>query len=146
MKFILPFLMLFTISVAAQSDKIVKWSATATKIKNNEYKLELKAQIQDGYYIYSQFLENDNGPVRTGFSIEQTEIEAQKATETGKKKEGFDDIFGMNLIKYSHEMVITQIISSKKTLTTLSGFIDFMTCNNELCYPPASVYYTADIK
>ncbi len=146
MKFILPILMLFTISIAAQSDKIVKWTATATKVKDNSYKLELRAKIQEGYYVYSQFLENDNGPVRTGFSIEQTDLDVQKITEKGKKKEGFDDIFGMNLIKYSDEMVITQMISSKKPLITLSGFIDFMTCNNELCYPPASVYYTADIK
>ncbi len=132
--------------VSAQSDKVVKWSASAVREAENVYVLTLTAKIEKSWYVYSQFI-SDEGPVKTSVRLENSDnLELfEKSTEEGSRKAGFDDIFGMELIKYSNQMIIKQRIKSSVPLDALSGYIEFMTCNNEICYPPAEVYFRTPV-
>lgn len=145
---LLIFGLFFCLSASAfgQSDKVVKWSATAVKEADNYYTLTLTARIEKPWYVYSQFLADD-GPVKTSFRLDNAEKLdlTQKPTEEGGKKSGFDEIFGMELVKFSNQMIIKQKIKSEKPLDQISGYIEFMTCNNEVCYPPAEVFFKTPI-
>ncbi|HMG15883.1 MAG TPA: protein-disulfide reductase DsbD domain-containing protein [Saprospiraceae bacterium] len=131
----------------AQSDKVVKWTASVKKESANTYLLTLNAAIDKGFYVYSQFLESQDGPVKTTVTLDQAaDISGMdKATEDGHKKEGFDAVFGMNLIKYSDHLIIVKRIHSKTALDKISGTIEFMSCNDEMCYPPTEVAFRAPI-
>ena len=140
-------IMVFLSAIAsAQSDKVVKWTATAVKESDNLYTLTLTARIEKPWYVYSQFLADD-GPVKTSFRLENAEKFdlSEQPTEEGNKKAGFDEIFGMELVKFSNQMVIKQRIKTNSPIESLSGYIEFMTCNNEVCYPPAEVYFKTPI-
>jgi thiol:disulfide interchange protein DsbD len=121
----------------------VKWTYQAQKAGNGEYDLVFTAHIQDGWYVYSQYLESDEGPIRTTFTFdENTKVEmVGKNAEAGHKHEGFDDLFGMNVIKFSGEPTFTQRVKVKSA-TQLSGRLEFMTCDNERCLPPKEVEFS----
>lgn len=148
MKYLFTFVGLCCIQLLfAQSDKVAKWTASVKKDGPNSYTLTLKATVDKGFYVYSQFLTSDNGPVKTSVEIEPDAniVNVDKGTEDGHKKEGYDEIFAMNLIKFSDQLTITKHIKTKANLEKISGTIEFMTCNNEMCYPPAQVSFRAPI-
>ena len=133
------FTLLFSGAAIAQMNP-VKWSYEAKKAGDGEYDLVFTAHIQDGWYIYSQYLESDDGPVRTSFTFDDNaDVELLgKNTEKGHKYEGFDELFYMNIIKFNGEPTFTQRVKVKSS-TTLTGFVEFMTCDSEKCLPPVEV-------
>lgn len=62
----LLFLAYFT-KVDAQTNP-VNWSYEIVKVSDLEYELVFTATIDDGWYVYSQFLE-DGGPIPTSIQI-----------------------------------------------------------------------------
>lgn len=121
----------------------VHWSFKSKKVSNTEYDLILTAKVDQGWFIYSQYLESDEGPIATSITFDDNSNfeTAGEATEEGHKKEGFDDIFGMKLIKFSDEVTFTQRIQLKGKVEMVTGAIEFMTCNDERCLPPTSVSF-----
>lgn len=118
----------------------VKWSYEAVKVADGVYDLTFTAHIQDGWYVYSQYLESDEGPVPTSFHFEENDKVTfeGKTEESGHRHEGYDDLFMMNIVKFSGEPKFTQRVKLKGS-TTLRGFLEFMTCDNERCLPPSEV-------
>jgi thiol:disulfide interchange protein DsbD len=135
----LTYSLLFFSALFAQNNP-VKWSYEAVKTGAGEYDLVFTAHAQTGWYVYSQYLESDEGPIATSFSFEKNgAVEfVGKTKEEGHKHEGFDDLFGMNIVKFSGVTKFTQRIKAK-TGTTVAGFLTFMTCDNERCLPPVDV-------
>ncbi|MEM8527013.1 MAG: protein-disulfide reductase DsbD domain-containing protein [Bacteroidota bacterium] len=126
------------ISFAAISqNSVVDWSYEVKKISGNEFEVIFTAEVEGGWYIYSQFL-GDDGPVPTTFEIEGVEL-IGKGTEEGYKKEGYDEIFGMNLIKFGKTVTFTQKVKVKSGTKSISGYLTYMTCNDEQCLPPTDV-------
>lgn len=120
----------------------VKWTFEPQKIGAGEYDLVFTAHIQDGWYVYSQYLESDDGPIRTAFSYDANHYLqfVDKNREEGKKYEGYDDLFGMNIIKFSGTPTFKQRVKITAP-TTVSGSLEFMTCDNEKCLPPVDVRF-----
>ncbi|MCR9287661.1 MAG: protein-disulfide reductase DsbD N-terminal domain-containing protein [Bacteroidetes bacterium] len=139
---------LLTISLAfGQQLDPVKWSQKVLKISDTDYDLVFTANIEDGWYVYSQYLESDDGPIRTSFNFNSNDnLEfIGKTTETGNKKEGFDEMFEMNLVKFGGEVTFVQRIRTKTKPAAVSGYLEFMTCDNERCLPPMEVNFTLDL-
>jgi thiol:disulfide interchange protein DsbD len=148
MKLLITIVSLCLLQIAtAQSDKVAKWTASVKQEGPNTYTLTLKATIDKGFYVYSQFLKSDNGPVKTmvRLDVDKNIKSVDSGKEDGRKKEGYDAIFEMDLIKFSEQLIITKRITTKSKLEKISGTIEFMTCNDEMCYPPAEVSFRAPI-
>jgi Disulphide bond corrector protein DsbC len=125
----------------------VKWSYEAKKVSDGQYDLVFTANISDGWYVYSQYLESDDGPIRTSFRFDENaavKLEG-KNVEDGHKYEGFDDLFGMNIIKFKGNTTFTQRVKITAT-TKLTGNLEFMTCDSERCLPPVEVPFRFDLK
>jgi len=118
----------------------VKWSYEAKRVADGEYDLVFTAHIQDGWYVYSQYLESNEGPIPTSFNYEENPLAelVGKNKEEGRKYEGYDDLFGMNIVKFSGGPVFTQRVKVKSP-TALVGYLEFMTCDDEKCLPPTEV-------
>ena len=148
MKFLFTIIGLCLVQIVfSQSDKVAKWTASVKADGPNSYILTLKATVDKGFYVYSQFLKSDDGPVKTTVRLDTDTniIKVDKGEEEGHKKEGYDEIFAMNLIKFGEHLTITKRITTKSKLEKISGTIEFMTCNDEMCYPPSEVSFRAPI-
>lgn len=130
-------------AVSAQNLNPVKWSYQAEKVADGEYDLVFTAHVTDGWYIYSQYLESDDGPVRTSFNYIENENVTMvgKTEESGAKHEGYDDIFAMNLVKFSGQPKFTQRVKVSSP-TVVTGYLEFMTCDKNRCLPPSEVEFT----
>ena len=120
----------------------VKWSHSIEALGDNEYVITFEARIDKGWTVYSQYLEED-GPEPTSINYEpDTGFEKLgKAEESGHKKSGFDRIFEMHVTKFLDDepYVITQKIKAHEGTSSISGYLTYMTCDNEKCLPPSDV-------
>jgi thiol:disulfide interchange protein DsbD len=150
MRKIIPFLaLLMSVSFAyAQPLNPVEWKQEVQKISDNEYNLVFTANVDDGWYVYSQYLESDDGPIPTSFNfVENNDVEfIGQTTETGNRKEGYDEMFEMNLIKFGGKVTFTQTVKTNNTPVNVSGYLEFMTCDNERCLPPMEVTFSLDLE
>ena len=127
----------------AQGEMPVKWTFSAEKITNQEYELIMTADVEKGWYVYSQTMDED-GPIPTNISFD----EGQKierlgdATEVGKKKEAYDEMFEMQIVKYADKVKFLQKVKIEKGVKVIKGEVEFMTCDDHRCLPPTSVPFT----
>ena len=133
-------LLLTTVALMAQpTNPYVKWEATAEKTALHTYTLTLTAEIAEHWYVYSQNLENDEGPIATAVTVERPWKAAETSLERGEKVEGYDELFGMNITKYKKRLIIQKTITTKENTTNIKGFITFMSCDDHQCLPPTDV-------
>ena len=58
---------------------------------------------------------------------------------------GYDKVFMMDIVKFKKEFTIGQEIKVGAGINTLSGYIEYMTCNDEQCLPPKQVEFTVEL-
>ena len=125
----------------AQGLTPVKWTFEQEDLGNNEFNLIFKANIEDGWYLYSQF--NDPmGPVPTSFVFEDkrgVELIGTVKEKSSKVKQGYDEMFEMDIKKFGHDATFTQKVKLNGALGKVKGFLEFMTCDDEQCLPPDDV-------
>ncbi len=127
-------------------EKIVKWSYTAKETAANEYDLVITANIEKGWFIYSQNM-GKGGPVPTSFKFDKTSIQAVgTAVEHSEHTKSYmDGVFKMQVTKFSDKVVFTQHLKTLKTLKTIAGSLRFMTCNDKTCLPPIDVSFSVNL-
>ena len=149
MKIIFQVLLLsfFSISAWSQQAQPVKWTFESEKVTDNEYTITFTANAEDGWYVYSQFLD-DGGPIPTTFEFDkESGIElVGKAKEVGNKKEGFDKLFEMTVVKFSGKTKFIQKVKTKNGTNEVKGYLTFMTCNGETCLPPTDVDFNISLE
>ncbi|GJM35383.1 MAG: thiol:disulfide interchange protein [Saprospiraceae bacterium] len=117
------------------------------QISDTEYDLIFTAEIEDGWWVYSQFIEED-GPVPTTFYYDEGdhfELIGQ-AKESGNIKKAYDKVFEMELIKFAKKGIITQRVTVSDASKPIAGYFEFMTCNDERCLPPTEVDFNFEFK
>jgi hypothetical protein len=134
--------LLLAFTAQAQLSEPVNWSFAATKLSNTEYQVTLTANIEDGWYVYSQETPT-KGPVPTKINFDQNPniILDGKPQEIGQKKEGFDQNFGTNVIKLEGKTQFVQKVKVVGNTPSVKGSLVFMTCNGQMCMPPTNVKF-----
>lgn len=125
----------------------VKWSFSSRAGTAGKSELVLKAKIEKGWHLYSQFLA-DGGPVATSFTFEKSkDYELSGSTKEGKPEKLYDKNFEMELFFFGGEAVFTQEI---KCLVTkpfkVKGLVNFMVCDDSKCLPPEDVEFSIEVK
>lgn len=127
-------------SLLAQIFEPVEWSFQSKDLGDGNYELQLKATIEEHWHLYSQFID-EGGPVPTSFAFNASDqYELVDAMAEPNAIEEFNELFGMTLRYFDTEAVFTQKI---KLLTdkpfTITGTLEFMSCDDKQCLPPAEV-------
>lgn len=135
-KFILSLLVLPLI-VSAQIYNPVSWEFSQEQINSEEIELTFKAEIEEGWYLYSQNIEDD-GPIPTSFIFfESDSFQLVGSTSEGTPIEQFDPNFDMVLKYFKNKAVFTQIVKvNTENDFTLKGELTFMVCDSLKCLPP----------
>lgn len=139
-------LVMMVTHVDAQILTPVKWSYAAKRTGTNEAVILIKATIDNGWHLYSQFVQ-DGGPVKTTFTFTPSKV----YTLTGKVQEPkpimkFEKAFGMNVSYFERTVVFQQKIRLKAQQAVVKGNVEFMVCNDEKCLPPDVVEFSIPVK
>ena len=149
MKFLSLITLIFSYAgLMAQTLEPVTWEYSLEDLGNSEYMLEFEASIDEGWTVYSQFT-SDEGPVPTSINFESDGVsKSGESEELGKKKEGFDQIFQMDVIKFlaDEPFVIRQKLKLEEGVSTITGYLTYMTCDSEKCLPPTDVDFSFNVK
>ena len=131
-----------TFSLSAQIENPVSWDFSSKHIEGDFFELNFTASIQDGWTVYSQFT-SDEGPIPTEITYESSFEKVGKSIESGHKKEGYDKIFDMDVIKFlsDEDYRITQKVRAPSG-TKVTGYLTFMTCDDEKCLPPTDIDFS----
>jgi thiol:disulfide interchange protein DsbD len=129
---------LFSLSLSAQIYNPVKWSVSLTPAGDGQYTFLAKATIDEGWWVYSQYLENEDGPIATTVNFDAGDHYklVGKNKESDNAKKIYDKVFEMEVTKFSKSYTIEQKIKITDPSKPLTGYINFMTCNDERCLPP----------
>ncbi len=139
-KLLLVCVILITSMVQAQILEPVSWSTSVEKISDTEYNLITKATVEIGWHLYSQHVPAD-GPIPTTFVYDDS---AGNFTIVGNTTEGEghtvdDPVFGMKIKFFEGEAEFIQKVTVTKATKTITGFVEFMVCDDTRCLPPTEV-------
>ena len=130
----------------AQVLEPVKWSFSQKELSDNEALVLFTAKIDKNWHLYSQFIP-EGGPISTSFKITSSPdfklvgkvIEPKPITE-------YDKNFEMNLQYFNDKVVFTQKIKKlAQKPFRVKGVLEFMTCDDKKCLPPAEVEFDIEI-
>ena len=138
MRSILSFLISFLIVAPSwgQMYDPVKWSFNVDVVNENEVDLVIHADIEEGWYVYSQ--DAGDGPISTSFAFfDNDKVELIGSVTEGEAIEDYDPNFEATLKFFKSEADFVQRIKLLKQDTTLiKGEFEFMVCNKGMCLPP----------
>ncbi|MDP3642749.1 MAG: cytochrome c biogenesis protein CcdA [Bacteroidota bacterium] len=140
---VLSLIFLVGYQLFAQIIEPVKWTFES-KQDGNEVTLVFKAAIEEGWHLYDTQLP-DGGPVKTSINFADSTLFGfvGELMKEPLPVEYFDKIFNLKLGYFTRQAVLTQkikLINSGKT--EIKGFVEFMSCNDETCTPPAEADFS----
>jgi thiol:disulfide interchange protein len=123
------FLFLFS-GLFAQMESHVSWQYSTKRTSDNEAELILKAKVDAGWHLYSQFFP-DGGPIRLEFKFEKSPAYELigKVGETPAPKEVLDKVFDIKVKYFEKNATFTQkikLISGKPF--TIKGSLSGQIC------------------
>lgn len=129
---------LLAVNLFSQIYNPVKWKFDVEHDSKDEITIIYSAKIDKGWNVYSQYLASDDGPIAT--TIEYTSGNHYtligKSIESGNRKEGYDEIFEMDVVKFSDTYIIKQKIKVVDPNKAIEGYLTFQSCDHEKCLPP----------
>ena len=142
---ILFYLATFTFA-QAQILTPVKWSYAAKKTGKNEAVVFLKATMQPGWHIYSQYVK-EGGPIPTSFKFSPSKTYSVIGKTTQPKAvDKFEKTFSMNVSYFENAVIFQQKVKLNAAQTVVKGTLEFMACNDSKCLPPEEVSFSVAIK
>jgi thiol:disulfide interchange protein len=129
---------------AGSAPEPVKWTIATKDLGAGQWEVVFSATIQEGWSVYSQQNYGDMGPWPTSIVVDSLPgVERLGAAEeTGSKViDGHDVVFDMPVKKFKGSATFTQGIRVSDPATPITGHFEYMTCDDEMCLPPATVYY-----
>ncbi len=138
---------LFCTIINAQIEDPVSWSFSVEQ-NGEEATLISTATIEEGWHVYAQVLESDQGPVATEFTFKPNVGYALNGkNEESETHQEYDKNFEMNLSFFEDKAVFKQKINvTSATDFKIDGNVYFMVCNDEKCLPPTEEEFSFDIK
>ncbi len=126
----------------------VDWNISIKKTTNNQYEIIGEALPHSGWHVYSAFLPENTAIPTTitinpglGFKAVGGIVE-QPAPETH-----FDESFKAELKWHSKKATFTQKIEvTQPGKINISGFVEYMVCNDETCMPPDQIEFNFTVE
>ena len=131
---------------SAQIYDPVTWSFGYESKGDNQYEITLKASIEDGSHIYGMEVP-DGGPVPTTIRfLEDSRVSLEGEAYTNiPPDEKYDDAFEMIIKTFEGNVEFRQLVKSSASRFTLSGSVEYMSCNNLSCSPPKEIEFSIPI-
>lgn len=122
----------------------VTWSFSSKKISDKIYEVHLVATIQNKWHLYSQSQPDDAIAIPTAFTFNPNPLFTVegKVKEIGKLEKYNDKTLGVSANQYSKTVTFVQTIKMKGNVkTSVTGNVEYQTCDDEKCLPPKTVNF-----
>lgn len=130
----------------AQIEQPVTWSYAAKKISATEAIIYMKANIDEGWHLYSQTVK-PGGPVKTTFIFSASKSYSLIGkTSEPKPIVKNEKVFNMDVAFFEKSAIFQQKIKFNGKPTVVKGKVEFMVCNDKQCLPPEEVEFTVPVK
>ena len=138
----------FNVSDEPEIHDPVKWSFTSKELGSGEYELSFTAVIEDNWHMYSTNMPESMSMTQTSFQFDSLKtIELQGGQIEPKPITEFDDIMDVELSYFEHEVTFRQKVRLLSSPSTVTGKLEFTTCNDEgFCPPPELVDFDFELK
>jgi thiol:disulfide interchange protein DsbD len=127
----------------------VVWSFGAKKTADRTYEIEMKANIKDGWHLFSQTQPADAIALPTVFVINPNPLLIRNGSlrELGKLEKYKDKTLGVTAYQYAGQVRFVQTVTLKaKAKTVFSGTVEFQTCDDEKCLPPQKINFSIPLQ
>jgi len=133
--------------VQAQMIVPVKWDVKIKPLKGNQYEIVAEAKIDMGFKLYGVNMA-DGGPVKTSFNFETMENckKFGKPVEVTPSKKMLDKMFDMEVTYFKEKATISHKVWVTEKPAKIAGYIQWMSCNDEMCTPPTDEEFEFIIK
>jgi thiol:disulfide interchange protein DsbD len=141
------FSVFFATAGFAQSN-VVNWIFESKKLGDKKYEVKLIAMVAQPWHIYSTTTP-DGGPLPTKITFTKNPLTVMegKLKEVGKLETKFEDVFDVDTKFFNDKVEFVQVVTLKANVkTSLTGSVEFMTCNDKECLPPKSVDFSIALK
>jgi len=146
-KTIIVLFLLYSSFLSAQMYNPVKWKTSVEKLSDKEYLLKVQAEIQSGWHLYGQDIE-EGGPSKTAFTFKNPSKDFELTGKTTEEKghEVQDKIFDMKIKYFEGKALFTQKIKfTSKVSSKIEAEVEFMVCDDSNCLPPTTEELTFKI-
>lgn len=133
-------MLLLSAGMFGQMYNPVKWKTSAKQISEKEYLLKVEAEIQSGWHLYGQYIE-EGGPSRTAFTFKNPNKNFELIGKTTEEKghEVQDKIFDMKIKYFEDKALFTQKIKfTSDAVSNIAAEVEYMVCDDSNCLPPSS--------
>lgn len=137
-----------TLSANAQLNP-VSWSFSSKKISDKTYELHLTATMQTGWHLFSQVQPEDAVAIPTGFKLNSNPLVTLdgKIKEVGKMEKFHDPKLDISANQYANKVDFVQVVKLKSNVkTSVTGSVEYQTCDDKKCLPPKTVTFSIPVK
>ncbi|MGJ5642162.1 thiol:disulfide interchange protein, partial [Formosa sp. S-31] len=134
-------------TVNSQILEPVKWTTSVEMVSDTEYNLVTVATIESGWHLYSQTVPAD-GPIATTFTYDDSQEGIQIVGNTSEE-EGHtvdDPVFNMKIKFFEVKATFRQKVQVAPGVKRISGFVEYMVCDDTRCLPPTEVDLTFNLE
>jgi thiol:disulfide interchange protein DsbD len=144
--YITAIFLFLNINLTGQIYDPVSWDFIYERTGDKTYELVFTASVEKGSHIYSMDVP-EGGPIPTSFSFNESSGFSLdgKTYEVTKPEELFDEAFGFKIKSFSDKAEFRQKVTSENASFTVTGVVNFMSCNNTTCSPPKDVEFSIKI-
>lgn len=134
----------FAITGWSQMYNPVHWTTSLKDNGDGTYSFVASAKIDEGWWVYSQFLPSEDGPIATTLNFDPGDHYKLmgKSKESDNAIKMYDKIFEMDVVKFKHDYTINQKIKISDPSKPITGYLNFQTCNDDRCLPPTDVDFS----
>ena len=129
------FVFIFHFSHAQVSDP-VSWLTKTSRASQGEMILTFSAALAPGWHLYSQHMK-PGGPIPTRFRFNSDDdyLLTGVTQERGEAVTFHDDLYDLEVTWYADLVIFSQLIKVVGPVSTVTGTVEYMVCNYELCIP-----------
>ena len=110
----------------------------------SNYKQYRHKQKQPILQLQTTQTKNKNNNIQIYFDENEALGELGEIEESGEvTKDGYDEMFDMDIKKFGHAATFSQVVNTTAT-TTITGYLEFMTCDSMQCLFPDPIEFTID--
>lgn len=141
-KWLLLLVVFFLGATGMKAQSPVHFTVKQKQVSPTELQVVFSAKIDAGWHVYSTNLP-DGGPTSATIHTEKAEgvKPVGKLTHIGKEINEQDEIFGMRLRYFEHNVSFVQKYEIIGKTYSVKGYLEYGACNDQMCMPPTTVEF-----
>jgi thiol:disulfide interchange protein DsbD len=137
---------LLFISVISFGQTPISWQVNSADLGDNTYEIKIEADLENGWHLYSQYLESDEGPLSTYITYENSNFELIGETEEIGVETHMDPVWEMDISFFSdHAIFIQKVKYLNPDSLLFKGNVNFMVCDDSQCLPPENYAFQVNL-